>query len=77
MDDGGRALPMDPGAAALAFLLQLLGVPADPAEILHQSGKASLEEADVLRSVKRFPVKARAISAKVERSMPVISTSTV
>jgi subfamily B ATP-binding cassette protein HlyB/CyaB len=78
MDDGGRALPMDPGAAALAFLLQLLGVPADPAEILHQSGKASLEEADVLRSVKRFPVKARAISAKVERletlPLPALAT---
>ncbi|HEY5071331.1 MAG TPA: type I secretion system permease/ATPase [Caulobacteraceae bacterium] len=67
MDDGGRALAIDPGAAALAFLLQLLGVPADPAEILHYSGKANLDEADVLRAARRFPVKARLIEAGVER----------
>jgi subfamily B ATP-binding cassette protein HlyB/CyaB len=72
MDDSGRALDkatgvMDTGAAAFAFLLQLLGVPADPAEILHQSGKSSLDEADLLRQAKRFPLKARAISSTLER----------
>jgi subfamily B ATP-binding cassette protein HlyB/CyaB len=72
MDDSGRALSgpaeaMDTGAAAFAFLLQLLGVPADPAEILHHSGRAALDEAEILREAKRYPVKARAISSAVER----------
>jgi subfamily B ATP-binding cassette protein HlyB/CyaB len=72
MDDGGRALSgpaeaMDTGAAAFAFLLQLLGVPADPAEILHHSGRAALDEAAILREARRYPVKARAISSTVER----------
>jgi subfamily B ATP-binding cassette protein HlyB/CyaB len=77
MDDSGRALSgpaaavdtgaVDTGAAAFAFLLQLLGIPADPAEILHHSGRASLDEAEILREAKRYPVKARAISSTVER----------
>jgi subfamily B ATP-binding cassette protein HlyB/CyaB len=72
MDDSGRALSgpataMDTGAAAFAFLLQLLGVPADPAEILHHSGRATLDEAEILREAKRYPIKARAISSTVER----------
>jgi subfamily B ATP-binding cassette protein HlyB/CyaB len=73
MDDVGTTLTVDPGAGAMAFLLQLLGLPADPAQILHQSGKASLDEADLLRAAKNFPVKARAISARPERleSLPL------
>jgi subfamily B ATP-binding cassette protein HlyB/CyaB len=72
MDDSGRALSgpaaaMDTGAAAFAFLLQLLGVPADAAEILHHSGRATLDEAEILREAKRYPVKARAINSTVER----------
>jgi subfamily B ATP-binding cassette protein HlyB/CyaB len=72
MDDSGRAQggpagAIDTGAAAFAFLLQLLGVPADPAEILHHSGRASLGEAEILREAKRYPVKARAISSTIER----------
>ncbi|MEP6967414.1 MAG: type I secretion system permease/ATPase [Pseudomonadota bacterium] len=58
---------MDSGAAAFAFLLQLLGVPADAAEILHQSGKATLDEADLLRAAKRYPVKCRAAAISLER----------
>jgi subfamily B ATP-binding cassette protein HlyB/CyaB len=58
---------MDTGAAAFAFLLQLLGVPADAAEILHHSGRAALDEAEILREAKRYPVKARAISSTLER----------
>ena len=57
----------DPGASALAFIVQLLGVPADAAEILHQSGKATLDEADLLRAVRRFPMKSRAISSSLDR----------
>ncbi len=72
MDDSGRALDratgqVDTGAAAFAFLLQLLGVPADPAEILHQSGKPTLDEADILRQAKRFPIKARGVKTTLER----------
>ncbi len=72
MDDGRGALSgpadaMDTGAAAFAFLLQLLGIPADPAEILHHSGRAALDEAEILREAKRYPVKARAISSTLER----------
>ncbi len=77
MDDGGKtsavgpagppAAPMDSGAAAFAFLLQLLGVPADAAEILHQSGKPALDEADLLRAAKRYPVKCRAAAISLER----------
>jgi subfamily B ATP-binding cassette protein HlyB/CyaB len=55
------------GAAALAFALQMLGVPADPAEITHQSGKRTLDEADLLRATRRFPVKARARRSSYQR----------
>jgi subfamily B ATP-binding cassette protein HlyB/CyaB len=57
----------NPGAAALRFALQMLGVPADAAEITHQSGKRSLGEADLLRAARRFPVKARAHSSNYRR----------
>jgi subfamily B ATP-binding cassette protein HlyB/CyaB len=58
---------MDPAAASLAFILQFLGLPANPAEILHQSGKASLDHADLLRIARRFPVKARFIATSLAR----------
>jgi subfamily B ATP-binding cassette protein HlyB/CyaB len=64
-----QVVPSEPdsGAAALAFILGLLGLPADHSQILHQSGKPALDEADLLRAVKRFPVKARAISSRFDR----------
>ncbi len=37
----------DPAAMALAFVLELLGLPANPAELLHLSGKACLDETDL------------------------------
>jgi hypothetical protein len=42
-------------AAALAFALQVLGIPADHAQIAHQAGKLPLDEGDILRAAKRFP----------------------
>ena len=33
---------IDPGAKALAYALQILGLPADPAQLAHQSGKREL-----------------------------------
>ena len=64
---GAAPLEADAGAAALAFALQMLGLPADPAEITHQSGKRMLDETDLLRAVRRFPVKARAHASRFER----------
>jgi subfamily B ATP-binding cassette protein HlyB/CyaB len=59
--------PVDPGAAALAFILQLQGLPANAAELMHQSGKSELNETDLLRIARRFPVKIRAIDTTLER----------
>jgi len=66
-DGGGEATTTDPGAAAFAFVLQLLGIPANPAEILHYSGRPSLGEDEILRAAKRFPLKTRAISTTAAR----------
>src|SRR5579859_5162014 len=78
MSDGELpAQHQDTAAAALAFILQLLGLPANAAELLHQSGKASLDEADLLRLARRFPVKARVVASTLERlqatPMPVLA----
>ena len=59
--------PVDAASVALAIALQLLGLPASPAEILHQSGKVRMDEADLLRVARRFPVKARLIESTLER----------
>src|SRR6516162_2443676 len=59
--------PLDPGAAALAFILQLLGLPANAAELVHQSGRTRLDETDLMRIGRRFPVKIRAIDTTMER----------
>ena len=53
---------MDTGALSLAFLLQLLGVPADARTILHGSGGSEMSEIDLLRAGRKFPVKARAVT---------------
>ena len=58
---------LDPGAAALAFILQVLGLPANAAELAHVSGKASLDTNDLLRLARRFPVKARLIASNLDR----------
>ena len=57
----------DNGARALAAVLQILGLPADPTEIAHNSGKQKLDETDLLRAARRFPVKARAHRSSFER----------
>ncbi|QUD88287.1 type I secretion system permease/ATPase [Phenylobacterium montanum] len=68
MDTGGDNLTApDPGAGALAFILQLLGLPANADELLHLSGKAGLGEEDMLRLARRFPIKARAITSDMAR----------
>ena len=67
MDGGGVGATNDPGATAFAFILQLLGLPANPSEILHHSGRPAMGEDDILRAAKRFPLKCRAIQTTVSR----------
>jgi subfamily B ATP-binding cassette protein HlyB/CyaB len=57
----------DPAAAALAFVLQLLGLPANAAELQHQTGAARLDEPDLLRLARQFPVRARLVDMTVSR----------
>ncbi len=57
----------DLGASALAFALQVLGLPADAAAIKHQAGTEKLQEADLLRAALRFPIKARAVNSTFVR----------
>ena len=59
---GQQAPAADTGALSLAFLLQLLGLPADARAILHANSGAELSEIDLLRAARGFPVKARAVS---------------
>jgi ATP-binding cassette, subfamily B, bacterial HlyB/CyaB len=56
------------GAWALALALQVLGIPADPDLIRHDSGKSGeLCEAELLRAARRFPAKAKAVDASISR----------
>ena len=56
------------GAWALALILQVLGLPADAAQIVHDAGAVgNLTETDLLRAAKRFPVKAKAMSSSLAR----------
>jgi subfamily B ATP-binding cassette protein HlyB/CyaB len=57
----------DPAASALAMILQLLGIPASAAELIHQSGAPRLDEDDLIRLARRFPVKARLVSTTLDR----------
>ena len=64
-----KAAAPENGAVALAFALQVLGLPADAAQIRHDNGKPSLDEADLLRAARRFPVKVRAHNSNYQRLM--------
>ena len=58
----------DDAAWSLALALHLLGIVADPARIQHETGKSEpLDEDDLLRAAKRFPVKAKAVSSSIRR----------
>ena len=62
----------DQGAWALALILQVLGLPADPVQIAHDVGAAGpMNETDLLRAANRFPVKSKAIkttSARLQKT---------
>ena len=58
----------DDAAWSLALALHLMGIVAPPGRIQHDSGKSEpLGENDLLRAVKKFPVKAKAISSSTKR----------
>ena len=58
----------DNAAWSLALALHLMGIVAPPGRIQHDSGKSEpLEEDDLLRAVKKFPIKAKAISSSIGR----------
>jgi ATP-binding cassette, subfamily B, bacterial HlyB/CyaB len=58
----------DNAAWSLALALHLMGIVAPPGRIQHDSGKSdSLGEDDLLRAVKKFPIKAKAISSSIGR----------
>ena len=63
-----KTILIDPGAWALAMTLQLLGLAADPKQIVHGIGSAEpLTETDLLRAAGQFPVKVRAVNSTIQR----------
>ena len=70
----------DSGAVALSWALQLLGLPVEPAHLMARAGKDAPDEADLLRAVRDWPVKVRAIdstpvrlSAMAQSLFPVLA----
>ena len=55
------------GLTALVMLLRFHGVPADPAQIRHQFGTATIGTAEMLRCAKEFGLKARQVKTNWER----------
>ena len=51
--------PNDPGLIALVMLLRFHGVGADPAQIRHQCGTATIGVAEMIRCAREFGLKAR------------------
>jgi subfamily B ATP-binding cassette protein HlyB/CyaB len=59
---------VDDGSWALAFALQVLGVPADDAQIAHTAGgKPRLTETELIRAARPYPVRAKAITTTPQR----------
>ncbi len=59
--------PNDPGLTALVMLLRFHGIGADPNQILHQCGTATLGVAEMIRCAKEFGLKARELKMTWER----------
>ncbi len=58
--DSETVTASDPGLAALVTLLRFQGIAADPAQIRHQFGTATIGIPEMLRCAKQFGLKARA-----------------
>ncbi|MDR3571920.1 MAG: type I secretion system permease/ATPase [Candidatus Pacebacteria bacterium] len=68
----------DSGAWSLALALHLLAIAADPARLQHECGKSSgLDESDLLRAAKQFPVKVKAITLQRKRRLQLSVPSLV
>ncbi|HZZ90519.1 MAG TPA: type I secretion system permease/ATPase [Caulobacteraceae bacterium] len=71
MDDAtARPQPapaLDSAAAGLAFVLQMLGLAANAVELQHSTGADRLDESDLLRLARKFPVRARLVTTSAER----------
>jgi subfamily B ATP-binding cassette protein HlyB/CyaB len=63
------AAPPGLGLVALAWCLNMLGLPADADQMRHDLGIAggAVGETDLLRAARKFPVKARAIGSHYDR----------
>jgi subfamily B ATP-binding cassette protein HlyB/CyaB len=59
---------IDTGALAVSFILRMVGLPADPEKIRHASGiSGPLGEADLLKALKPFDIKSKAVPSDTER----------
>ena len=59
--------PNDPGLTALVMLLRFHGVGADPAQVRHQSGTATIGVAEMIRCAREFGLKARELKTNWAR----------
>ncbi|MGA7806719.1 cysteine peptidase family C39 domain-containing protein, partial [Bradyrhizobium sp.] len=59
--------PTDPGLMALVMLLRLQGVGADPAQIRHQCGTATIGTTDMIRCAREFGLRARELKTSWAR----------
>src|SRR6267378_7301452 len=59
--------PNDAGLIALVMLLRFHGVGADPAQIRHQCGTATIGIAEMIRCAKEFGLKARELKTSWAR----------
>src|ERR1700677_4046274 len=69
--------PNDPGLTALVMLLRFHGIGADPSQIRHQSGTATIGTAEMVRCAREFGLKARELKTTWARlattPMPAIA----
>ena len=57
----------DPAAEALALGLQILGLPVNAADVVHQSGRQRLDATDLIRFARTQPVKVRLVRSNIHR----------
>src|SRR5258706_3328020 len=61
--------PIDPGLASFALVLRVLGIATTPERIAHEIdlGRRAMTADDMLRCAKRFGLRARLVTTRVER----------
>ena len=58
----------DSAAGSLAVALQLLGLPADPADFLHQRGVERLSDIDLQQVASTFPIRSRMVKLSLQQA---------